>query len=68
MRITSKKQAKALTLLTAQQSLDAFDKLVAVTIRIDADLLQLLMAHISQHVQSDLRDKVIRDQMQKSNC
>lgn len=55
-------------MLTAQQSLDAFDKLVAVTVRVDADLLQLLVAHISQHVQSDLRDEATVDQTQKSDC
>lgn len=40
-----------LTLLTSQQPLDALDEFVSVTVGIDANLLQLLMAHVCQHVQ-----------------
>lgn len=43
-----------LTLLTSQQPLDALDEFVPVTVGVDADLLQLLMTHICQHVQRNL--------------
>ena len=44
-----------LTLLAPQQPLDALDELVAMAVGVDPDLLQLLVAHVCQHVQRDLR-------------
>lgn len=50
------------TLLTAQQPLNAFDKFVSVPVRIDPDLLELLVSHISQHIQGDLIQQVNTNQ------
>lgn len=47
------------TLLSSQQPLDAFDEFVTVSISIDADLLEFLVTHISQHIQSDLMDTAL---------
>lgn len=47
-------QVRVPTLLTPQQPLDAFNEFVSVSVSVYTDLLQLLMTHISQHVQSDL--------------
>lgn len=35
-----------LTLLSSQQPFDAFDEFMTVTVSIDADLLEFLVAHI----------------------
>lgn len=40
-----------LTLLASQQSLDALDEFVSVTVGVDADLLQLFVTHVCQHIQ-----------------
>ena len=40
-----------LTLLATQQPLDALDEFVSVTIGVDADLFQLLVTHVCQHIQ-----------------
>lgn len=45
---------RLLTLLASQQPLDALDEFVSVTVSVDADLLQLLVAHVRQHVQRNL--------------
>lgn len=45
------------TLLTAQQPLNAFDKFVSVPVRVDPDLLELLVSHIGQHIQGDLKQQ-----------
>lgn len=44
----------ALTLSSTNKSFHSFDDLVSVTIRVDADLLQLFVAHFHQDVQSYL--------------
>lgn len=46
--------ACALTLLASQQPLDALDQFVSVPIGVDADLFQLLVTHVCQHVQRNL--------------
>lgn len=46
--------ALALTLLSSQESLHAFDEFVAVTVGVDPNLLQLLVAHIGQDIQRNL--------------
>lgn len=43
-----------LTLLASQQPLDALNQFVSVTVSVDADLLQLLVTHVCQHVQRNL--------------
>lgn len=43
-----------LTLLASQQPLDALDEFVSVTVSVDADLFQLLVTHVCQHIQRDL--------------
>lgn len=55
------------TLLTAQQPLNAFDKFVSVPVRIDPDLLELLVSHISQHIQGDLIQQVNTNQNEGSH-
>lgn len=45
---------QCLTLLAAQQSLHSLNELVAVAVGVDPDLLQLLVAHVNQHVQGNL--------------
>lgn len=51
---------KTLTLLSSQQPLDAFDEFMTVSVSTDADLLEFLMTHIGQHVQSDLMDTALK--------
>lgn len=48
--------SRPITLLAAQQPFDALDELVAMAVGVDPDLLQLLVAHVCQHVQRDLRE------------
>ena len=42
------------TLLAAQQPLNTLDQLVSVSVRVDSDLLQLLVTHVGQNIQADL--------------
>lgn len=50
------KRRHRLTLLAAQQPLHALDQFVSVAVRVDPDLLQLLVTHVGEHVQGDLED------------
>lgn len=43
-----------LTLLASQKPLDALDELVSVTVSVDANLFQLLVTHVCQHIQRNL--------------
>lgn len=43
-----------LTLLATQQPLNTLDELMSVAISVDPNLLQLLVAHVSQDIQSNL--------------
>lgn len=43
-----------LTLLASQQPLNALDEFVSMTISVDADLFQLLVTHVCQHIQRNL--------------
>lgn len=45
------------TLLAAQQPLNTLDELVSVAVRVNSNLLQLLVTHVSQHVQGDLKKR-----------
>lgn len=54
--------ASGLTLLTAQQPLNAFDEFVSVAVRIDPDLLELLVPHVSQHIQRNLKQHINTNQ------
>ena len=38
----------------SEQLLDAFEDLMAVTVGVDADILELIVSHLHQHVHSDL--------------
>lgn len=42
------------TLLSSQQPLDALDEFVPMAVRVDADLFQLFVTHVCQHVQRNL--------------
>ncbi len=46
-----------LTLLAAQQPLHTLDKFVSVAVGINSNLLQLLVTHVSQHIQGDLEKR-----------
>ncbi len=50
--------ASGLTLLTAQQPLNAFHEFVPVAVRVNPDLLELLMAHVSQNIQRNLTQQM----------
>lgn len=54
--------ASGLTLLTAQQPLNAFDEFVPVAVRVDTDLLELLMPHVSQNIQRNLTQQMNTNQ------
>lgn len=61
-RETLELNASEPTLLTAQQPLNAFDEFVSVPVCVDPDLLELLVAHVSQHIQRNLIQQVITNQ------
>lgn len=46
-----------LTLLSSQQPFDAFDEFMTVSVSVDADLLEFLVTHVGQHIQSDLTER-----------
>lgn len=48
------KGEKALTLRSTNKSLHSFDDLMSVAVSVDTDLLQLLVSHFHQDVQSYL--------------
>lgn len=54
MVVLKKSPGCLLTLLTTQQPLNTFDKFVSVAVGVNANLLQLLVTHVSQHIKGDL--------------
>lgn len=56
-----------LTLLSAQQPLNTFDKLVSVSVGVNADFLQLFVTHVNQHIQGDLELFLDRSQISLSH-